>query len=141
MGEASESQLRIWSRGLASVVTRTGWYAELPPDTAWFVDPASEVADLHAHFASALAHPQALQGLGAAGRQVLGERHDPARYAAELVAGVERMMRTPASVVGQAAAAIASIADASGINAPARGAIARRTAEELSRWISPAGQR
>src|SRR5688500_15225353 len=47
MGEASGSQLRIWSRGLASLVTRTGWYAELPPDSVGFVDPANEIADLH----------------------------------------------------------------------------------------------
>lgn len=137
MGEASASQLRVWSRGLASVVTRTGWYAELPPEAVWFVDPANEVADLQTHFAAALARPDALRAMGEAGRRVLEERHDPARYAAELVEGVRRMMGPPASLIGKAVGTISRIAEDSGIRGAARASIAHRAAGELSRWLSP----
>lgn len=137
MGEASASQLRIWSRGLASVVTRTGWYAELPPEAVWFVDPANDVADLQTHFAAALARPDALRAMGEAGRRVLEERHDPARYASEFVEGVRLMMGPPASLIGEAVGTISRIAEESGIRGAARASIAHRAAGELSRWLSP----
>lgn len=137
MGEASDSQLRIWSRGLASVVTRTGWYAELPPEAVWFVDPANEAADLQTHFAAALARPDALRAMGETGRGVLEERHDPARYVDGLVEGVRRMMGPPVSVIGHATRAISRIAEEGGIRGEARASIARRTAGELCRWLSP----
>jgi len=137
MGEASASQVRIWDRGLASVVTRTGWYAELPPDTVLFVDPENELADLHAHFRAALADPDRLAAMGRAGRGVLEESHDPAVYTGQLVAGVERMMFPPTSVATEAVAAISRIADASGVNSAVRRSIARRAAGEVCRWLSP----
>jgi glycosyltransferase involved in cell wall biosynthesis len=139
MGEASGSQLRIWSRGLASVVTRTGWYAELPPEAVWFVDPANEAVDLQSHFTAALARPDALRAMGEAGRRILEDRHDPARYAAELIEGIRRMMGSPASVIGEAIVAISRIAEESGIRGAARASIARHAAGELSRWLSPGG--
>ena len=134
MGEASGSQLRIWSRGLASLVTRTGWYAELPPDAVGFVDPANEIADLHGHFRTALANPDALQAMGAAGRRHLETRHDPARYARELREGIDLMMRTPVSILAGAGAAVSRIVAESGISGSARAALVRRAAEELCRW-------
>ena len=137
MGEASHSQLRIWSRGLASLVTRTGWYAELPADVVGFVDPANELADLHDHFRRALANPETLQAMGDAGRRHLEARHDPARYAQELLAGLDRMMRTPVSVLGEAGNAVARIVAAGGISGSARAALVHRAAEELCRWTSP----
>jgi hypothetical protein len=137
MGEASGSQLRIWNRSLASIVTKTGWYAELPPDTVWFVDPEHETADLHRHFEAAFANPDALLVMGQAGRRLLESRHDPSRYATELVEGIDRMMQSSGSVIGQALTAVAGIADASGITRSTRAVIARRIADELCRWISP----
>ena len=137
MGEASHSQLRIWSRGLASLVTRTGWYAELPADIVGFVDPANEVADLHDHFRRALANPEILQAMGDAGRRHLETRHDPARYAQELLEGLERMMRTPVSVLGEAGGAVARFVAAGGLSGSARAALVHRAAEELCRWTSP----
>jgi len=37
MGEASLSQLVIWEHALPALVTRVGWYATLPEDTAAFI--------------------------------------------------------------------------------------------------------
>jgi glycosyltransferase involved in cell wall biosynthesis len=136
MGEASGSQLRIWSRGLASLVTRTGWYAELPPETVGFVDPASEVADLHEHFRAALADPAALRAMGEAGRRRLETQHHPDRYARELSDGIGPMMRTAVPIVEGVGGAVARVLAASGISETAKAAMARRVADELARWTA-----
>ena len=136
MGEASHSQLRIWSGGLASLVTRTGWYAELPPETVGFVDPAKEVADLHDHFRAALAQPETLHAMGEAGRRHLETRHDPEIYVRDLLAGLDLMTKTPGSILGEAGASVAGIVAASGIRGSARAALVRRAAEELCRWTA-----
>jgi glycosyltransferase involved in cell wall biosynthesis len=136
MGEASGSQLRIWSRGLASLVTRTGWYAELPPETVGFVDPASEVADLHEHFRRALANPATLAAMGDAGRRHLETQHHPDRYARELFEGIGPMMRTAVPIVERLGAEVGRVLAASGMSEPAKSAIARRAADELSRWTA-----
>ena len=46
MGEASGTQLRIWDHALPSLVTRVGWYAELPSDVVRFVRPEDEINDI-----------------------------------------------------------------------------------------------
>jgi len=84
-GEASGSQLRIWSHGLASLVTRVGWYAELPAGTAAFVRPECLVEDLCAHLRSFAARPAEYAAAGLAGYEYFLERHLPAGYAARLV--------------------------------------------------------
>ena len=56
-GEASGSQLRIWSHGLPSLVTRIGWYTELPADTVSFVRPEFLVEDVCAHLRAYAACP------------------------------------------------------------------------------------
>ena len=137
MGEASASQLRIWDRGLASVVTRTGWYAELPADTVWYVDPDNEVADLHRHFAAALADPGTLQAMGAAGRRHLEARHDPRVYARELAAAIAQMVKTPAPIAGDAIGAVSRILGDARISGSAKAAVARRIGEEVARWVGP----
>ena len=140
MGEASGSQLRIWSRGLASVVTRTGWYAELPEAAVLLVNPASEIADLHRHFQTAMDQPQILVQMGAAGRRRLEERHTPDVYAGELATAIRRMMETPVSVLGEGVAAVSRVLAESRISGTARAALARRAAQELRRWVSaPSG--
>jgi glycosyltransferase involved in cell wall biosynthesis len=136
MGEASHSQLRIWNCGLASLVTRTGWYAELPPDTVGFVDPATEVADLHDHFRAALARPEAIRAMGEAGRRHLETRHDPELYARDLLAGLDLMMTTPGSIVGEVGESIARSLAASNVAGAARATLVRRAAEVLCRWTA-----
>lgn len=85
MGEASASQLRIWDAGLAALVTRTGWYAGLPDDTVFFVDPNDEVASIRMHLTSLRADPARFRQAGLQGRAVLLRRHSPEAYARGLL--------------------------------------------------------
>ena len=85
MGEASASQLRIWSAGLPSVVTRVGWYAALPADAVFFVEPEREAETLAAHLAALRQDPARFQAAGRRGRALLAERHRPEHYAAALL--------------------------------------------------------
>lgn len=80
MGEASASQLRIWSHALPSLVTEVGWYASLPRDTVAFVRLDHEVADIQAHLNALLDNPERFRHMGERGRQVLEEEHQPERY-------------------------------------------------------------
>jgi len=85
MGEASGSQLRIWSHALPSLVSETGWLATLPAAAVAFVRPSNEVADLQAHFRDFLSDPQRFQQIGEQGRRVLLEQHAPDVYARALI--------------------------------------------------------
>jgi len=84
-GEASYSQLRIWSHALPSLVTRTGWYAEQPAGTVSFVRPHFLVEDLCAHWRAFAADPGPYLESGRRGYEYLLERHSPRRYAAKIV--------------------------------------------------------
>jgi glycosyltransferase involved in cell wall biosynthesis len=85
MGEASISQLRIWDRGLPSLVTSVGWYATLPNSAVAFVRPEHEVADIQGHLRTFLAEPSSFRKMGAAGRRILEDKHAPEAYAETLV--------------------------------------------------------
>jgi glycosyltransferase involved in cell wall biosynthesis len=84
-GEASGSQLRIWSHGLPSLVTRTGWYTELPEDTVASVRPESMVEDLCKHFDAYAAASQPYVQSGLAGYRYFASRHSPDAYADSIV--------------------------------------------------------
>ena len=85
MGEASASQLRIWDAGVPSLVTRTGWYGALPPDTVFFVEPERETATILEHLSALRKDPEPFRRAALRGREVLLERHAPMRYAEGLV--------------------------------------------------------
>lgn len=85
MGEASGSQLRIWSHALPSLVSETGWLATLPADAVAFVRPSHEVADLQAHFRDFLSDPQRFRQMGERGHRLLLEQHAPDAYARALI--------------------------------------------------------
>jgi glycosyltransferase involved in cell wall biosynthesis len=86
MGEASGSQLRIWSAKLPALVTRVGWYAQLPDETVFMIDPEQEREGI-VHNLRALRRDPARYGrAGERGRMVLEAQHSPERYARELVA-------------------------------------------------------
>jgi glycosyltransferase involved in cell wall biosynthesis len=136
MGEASGSQLRIWSRGLASLVTRTGWYADLPPESVGFVEPDNEVADLQRHFQEALDNPDVLRSMGDAGRRHLAARHSPERYANEMADVIGRMMRIPASIVAEVTGVVSRAMTECGLSGATKTAAAHRTAAELCRWVA-----
>jgi hypothetical protein len=136
VGEASGSQLRLWSRGLPSVVTRTGWYAELPPETTFFVDPEHEVDDLHRHFRAALENPRMLLEMGQAGRRQLERQHHPDLYARELVDGMRPMIEAPVSVMAPTLMPVTDLIKGGRLGDFAKWALANRTAEEFRRWLT-----
>jgi glycosyltransferase involved in cell wall biosynthesis len=135
MGEASGSQLRLWSRGLPSVVSRTGWYAELPADAVWFVDPLNEIGDLHRHFSAALSNPDVLRTMGEAGRRHLEQQHAPAAYAEALRDGLPAMMRAPESIIGEVTDTVGGVLAASRMDRPAKMMVANTVASELATWV------
>ncbi len=85
MGEASASQLRIWDAALPSLVTRTGWYAALPEDAVFFVEPEREVDDIREHLLALRQDPDRFKRAGLRGRAVLEAHHAPTTYAEGLL--------------------------------------------------------
>lgn len=93
MGEASLSQLRIWSHALPSLVTKVGWYAEQSEDTVAFVRPNYEIEDIQQHLKSFLANPQFFTKIGENGQQLLQNKHNPEIYAQAIVSFGEKIQR------------------------------------------------
>jgi hypothetical protein len=118
-------------------VTRTGWYADLPPETAAFVDPETEIDDLHQHFRAALENPRMLLAMGEAGRRHLERRHHPDLYARELVAGIRPMIEAPASVMAPALVPVTGLIKGGGLDDFAKWALSNRIAGEFRRWLAP----
>ncbi len=85
MGEASGSQLRIWDAALPALVTRIGWYAALPRDAVFFVEPEREVATIREHLTALRRDPAPFRRAGLRGREILRARHTPQAYAAGLM--------------------------------------------------------
>ena len=81
MGEASGSQLRIWSHALPSLVTDVGWYAGLPTETIARVRPEQEIQDIKTHLDAFLKAPEAFARMGQRGRALLEQEHAPEAYA------------------------------------------------------------
>ncbi len=89
MGEASGSQLRIWDHALPSLVTKTGWYSDIPEEAVQFVRSGHEITDIQRHLVSFLDNPVRFAKMGEIGRQILEKYHSPVTYAkaiAEFVA-------------------------------------------------------
>jgi hypothetical protein len=85
MGEASSSQLHLWANALPTLVSRVGWYADLPPDTVFHVDAGREVEDVQVHLLS-FAHDRApFIAAGQRGRQRLLTMHGTDCYADALL--------------------------------------------------------
>jgi glycosyltransferase involved in cell wall biosynthesis len=80
MGEASISQLRIWSHALPTLVTRIGWYQSLPEDVVSHVRPEHEAMDIQAHLNSFLKDPGRFAEMGEHGRRLLLAEHSVERY-------------------------------------------------------------
>jgi glycosyltransferase involved in cell wall biosynthesis len=80
MGEASASQLRIWSHALPSLVTKVGWYSSLSEDTVAHVRPDHEVEDILAHLKAFQENPARFAKMGRAGLKTLRNCHDPELY-------------------------------------------------------------
>ena len=92
MGEASASQLRIWSHALPSLVSEVGWYASLPRDTVRMVRTGEhEIADIQRHLRDFLEHPDEFKRMGEKGLTRLHAVHSSkacARAIVELAAQI-----------------------------------------------------
>jgi glycosyltransferase involved in cell wall biosynthesis len=84
-GEASASQLRIWSHGLPSLVTLIGWYAEVPRDTVALVRQDFMVEDICAFLQAYASAPEQFVEMGMNGYRYLAAHHSPRQYAAKVV--------------------------------------------------------
>ena len=114
--EASGSQLRIWSHELPSIVTRAGWFAELPEEAVLHVSPDNEVEDIQKYLRAFLANPTEFQQIGREGKRLLYPAHAPETY-------VEALLNLARQVIEFRPRSAAHY-------------LARRTGERLSPWIS-----
>lgn len=89
MGEASGSQLRIWANGAASVVSNTGWYAQLPSGSALRVGIETEHSDLLTLLDDLAESRIDLAAIALRGKECL-KACDPASYALELTEWLKR---------------------------------------------------
>lgn len=87
MGEASGSLLRAWSLAVPSVVTRVGWYKDLPETTVAFVSPEDLIRDLQGQLSRLLEDPAAFERIGPQGYIQYLRFHTPEKYS-EGIAGV-----------------------------------------------------
>ena len=138
MGEASASQLRTWAHALPSLVTRTGWYATLPEDAVFFVDPEDEIEGIKRHLARLLAAPEAFEAAGRRGRSLVAARHSPRRYAEGLVeiarqAPMQHGRRAAVDLARASSRALASMVGMEGLQRAAPG-----VAEEIALLTRPA---
>jgi hypothetical protein len=85
MGEASASQLKIWSFGLPTIVSKTGWYAGLSEDAVGFVNIETEIEDIQHHLENFLDHPDAFVEMGKNGFRILKKNHSPDLYARKII--------------------------------------------------------
>jgi glycosyltransferase involved in cell wall biosynthesis len=90
MGEASATQLRIWDHALPSLVTKTGWYAELSREAVAVVRPDAEVEDLRHHLRAFLQDPLQFERMGRNGREILITEHSPEKYASALLESAQQ---------------------------------------------------
>ncbi|MGC1503713.1 MAG: glycosyltransferase family 1 protein, partial [Sulfitobacter sp.] len=99
MGEASGSQMRIWNAAAPSVVTDLGWYADLPDDTVFKIDPENELTALQTLIRQLAVDPTAGRSIATAGRARLEARHGPARYAAAVAEVAGRFNKDAATAL------------------------------------------
>jgi len=85
MGEASLSQLLIWEHALPSLITRTGWYATVSPETAVFIRPEHEIPDICLQLRAFLQNPDYFAAMGRHGYELLHRDHTPRGYAEFLI--------------------------------------------------------
>ena len=133
MGEASGSQMRIWSHGLPSLVSSVGWYASLPDDTVAFVrTDENEVEDIVKHLRSFADNEEHFARMGMRGRQELESKHSPAAYAQCVVELAESAMRFRAEAAQLKLSERAARASSAWLNPNVAEIVFRRTADEIS---------
>jgi glycosyltransferase involved in cell wall biosynthesis len=81
-GETSASLLRVLALGVPAIVSDYAQFADLPREVALRVPLGDEESDaLAALLRDLLARPERLRAMGAAARELIRSRHDPARSA------------------------------------------------------------
>ncbi|PHS19406.1 MAG: hypothetical protein COA78_00845 [Blastopirellula sp.] len=90
MGEASGSQLRIWNAGAVSVVTKQGWYNDIPPNTAFQISVENEKQELQDIIRQVAQDREFGQSIAQNGRDHLLRCHGTELYAQEVVAITRR---------------------------------------------------
>jgi glycosyltransferase involved in cell wall biosynthesis len=113
--EASGSQLRIWSHELPSIVTRAGWFADLPDTAVLHVSPDNEVADIQKYLRNFAANPAQFQQMGREGKRLLYPTHAPETY-------VDALLNLARQVIEFRPRSAAHY-------------LARRTGERMTPWI------
>lgn len=89
-GETSASLLRVLAAGRPAIVSDFAQFADLPPEVALRVPLGEgEPEALAAALSDLLAHPERLRAMGAAAREHVRLRHDPALSAAAVVEACE----------------------------------------------------
>ena len=91
IGEASGTQLRVWRNGAPSVVTKEGWFGDLPDDAVLKISHGDEANALAEILDKLKRDRQCFDGLAARGKEVLRASHDPGEYAKSLLAFVNRL--------------------------------------------------
>jgi len=126
VGEASGSQLRIWSHGLPSLVSDVGWYASLPSDAVRFVrHDEHEVIDIQNHLRDFLRAADDFARMGLRGFEELKKNHSPAAYAGKVIemskrAGEYRPQLAAQSLARRAGAPLTQWLDTNEFDEPLR---------------------
>jgi glycosyltransferase involved in cell wall biosynthesis len=132
MGEASGSQLRIWSHGLPSLVSKVGWYSSLPENVVAFVrTDENEVSDIRSHLTAFIKDPKRFADMGARGRQELETKHSPASYVDCVAQLTEKAMRFRAEAAQLALSERAARVSAAWLNSDVAETGLRRAANEI----------
>lgn len=91
MGEASASQLRLWSHAVPTIVCDIGWYGELPDDVVFKVAAGNEREGIVTLLERLLAGAQGFAEVGENGYNYLLDKHSPEAYVEGLYGFVERV--------------------------------------------------
>ncbi len=84
-GEASGSLLRTWNHALPCLVTKAGWFKQLPESCVAFVRPDMEKKDIHDHLDNCINNPERYRTMGIAGRKYLEENHSAEKFVHNLM--------------------------------------------------------
>ena len=131
MGEASGSQLRIWSHALPSLVTKIGWYTSIPTDTVAFVSHDREIEDIQQQLQNFLDNPAEFIAMGTKGKQLLEEQHRPEIYAQAIINFSEQACKFRCKSVAYQLAKRVGQQMSNWVNYPLSGEEVKKTAEAI----------
>lgn len=84
MGEASGGILRSWAHATPTLVTNSGWYADLPDALTRKISAETEVRDIQLALSDLAHDPEAYVSMGLSARDWAMNVHAPSRYADNL---------------------------------------------------------